>query len=169
MSDSRSVTAREAMGQVVKWHYAMSMQNHRIVEGTEALHGIQREVDLHFFLIALANFVAFVKVTAKLVSPESRTTIWAGIEAFDLEVPDAGNLRDILEHYDEYIRGKGKLQAGRLAKGQRARIVVSRTAPQSHAIMVQVPGFADLSVDIEAAVSASNTLESVIGHALETD
>jgi hypothetical protein len=157
------------MGQVVKWHYAMSVQNHRIVEGTEALYGIQREVDLHFFLIALTNFVAFVKVAAKMVSPEARTTIWAGIAAFDLDVPDASNLRDVLEHYDEYIRGKGKLQAGRLAKGQRAQIVVSRTGPKNHAIMVQVPGFADLSVDIEAAVGASNILESVIGHALEAD
>jgi hypothetical protein len=169
MSNGGKVTAQEAMGQVVKWHYAMSVQNHRIVEGTDVLYGIQREVDLHFFLIALANFVAFVKVTAKLVSPEARATIWAGVEAFDSEVPDAGNLRDILEHYDEYLRGKGKLQTGRLAKGQRAQIVVSRTGPQRHAIMVQVPGFADLSVDIESAVSASNTLESVIGHALEAD
>lgn len=157
------------MGQVIKWHYAMSVQNYRIVEGTDALNGMQREVDLHFFLIALVNFVAFVKATAKLVSPEARSTIWSGIEAFDSEVPDAGNLRDILEHYDEYIRGKGRLQAGRLAKGRRAQIVVSRTRPQRHAIMVQVPGFADLSVDIEAAVNASNLLESVIGHALEAD
>jgi hypothetical protein len=127
------------------------------------------KVDLHFFLIALANFRAFVKMTAKLVSPEARTTIWAGIEAFDSDVPDAGNLRDVLEHYDEYIRGKGKLQSGRLAKDQRAQIVVSRTRPQSHAIMVQVPGFADLSVEIEAAISASNLLESAIGHALDAD
>ena len=169
MSDGGKITAQEAMGQVVKWHYAMSVQNYRIVEGTDALYGMQREVDLHFFLIALANFVAFVKMTAKLVSPEARTTIRTGIQAFDSEVPDAGDLRNVLEHYDEYIRGKGKLQSGRLAKGQRAQIVVSRTGPQSHAIMVHVPGFADLSVDIESAVSASNTLESVIGHALEAD
>jgi len=167
------LTAPEAMAQVVKWRYAMSVQHYRIVNGTNVLGGMQREFDLHFFLIALTNFVAFVKLTGKLVNPERRNKIWQGIRAFESAVPDSGNLRDVLEHYDEYMRGTGKLQTSekKLAgthhgAGQRARILVSRSG-DSHTITVSVPGVADFSVDIEAAVDASNRLESAVGHSLD--
>jgi len=44
------------------------------------------------------------------VSESDRAHLDRAIEDFDVAVPDARHARDVLEHFDEYARGEGRLQ-----------------------------------------------------------
>lgn len=44
------------------------------------------------------------------VSDIDRARLDQAIEGFDVAVPDARHARDVLEHFDEYARGEGRLQ-----------------------------------------------------------
>jgi len=51
------------------------------------------------------------KEVARLgLSDIDRARLDRAIEEFDVAVPDARHARDVLEHFDEYARGEGRLQ-----------------------------------------------------------
>jgi len=63
---------------------------------------LQPVVDFHFLVTALTR----LKKMAELVSKYSN--ISEGIKKFDEALPDLKNIRNVLEHLDEYRMGKGR-------------------------------------------------------------
>jgi hypothetical protein len=172
--DATTVTVRVAMARVVKWLYAMSTQAERIRSAPDgAMPTLQVETDLHFFLIALSNFLRAVDLVAGVAAPSAVQKIKADVSTFHRDVPGSTDLRNVLEHYDSYLMGDGFLQmaarrrpTSRSGAGDPALSFVSRR-PDQPTITVIVPGVDDFSVTVESALDAAHRLVSVVDHALD--
>lgn len=167
-----TVDVNVGMGQVVKWHYAIAVQRNRIETFPDGALRIQEEANLHFFLVALRNFLLAVRLVGRLADPGQSALISRGLTAFEEAVPNAVNLRDVLEHYDDYLFGEGMLQApkGRKKPGATPAnplptLWVSRTAEDT-SISVAVPSHETISIAVKEAGVAAERLASAVGHAL---
>ena len=161
------------MAQVVEWHYAMSVQIHRIENAPEGILTIQAEADLHFFLVALSNLLKSINLVGRVAAPRVRQKITSGVETFHQEIPGSVNLRNVLEHYDSYLTGDGRLQKSakrlsdlRYGLGDPVLLMVAGM-PGQDTITAMVPGVDEFSVTIESALAAAQRLTSVVDHALD--
>jgi len=168
-----TVSVNVGMGQVVKWLYVLAVQRNRIENFPDGALIFQEEADLHFLLVALRNFVQAVRLVNRLAQPEQSALIQQGLTDFLQAVPNALNLRDVLEHFDVYLFGEGNLQAPRGPKKRGATpanplptLWVSRTA-ESTSISVAVPSFETITIVMEEADAAAQRLVSVVDHALD--
>lgn len=69
-----------------------------------------RDADIQLFAVALRNLIRAVEFASKVGDPREAKAITAGLDRFKERVLHAVDIRDILEHFDEYERGTGKLQ-----------------------------------------------------------
>ena len=84
------------------WLAAVELQKTRVEQkGSTSQH-----LDAHFFAIALRNLLRAVDMAATYCPEVVKT----GLSRFNEAVPSAKNIRDVLEHFDDYDIGKGKLQ-----------------------------------------------------------
>lgn len=86
------------------WLDAAELQRDRIVEN--AGDGNRDRADAAFFAIAIRNVVR----AADLARDYEPASVPQALGAFDSAVPGAVKVRDVLEHFDDYERGKGRLQ-----------------------------------------------------------
>jgi hypothetical protein len=84
--------------------YALGKQHERVVDAftTHGAGGVPR-VEAHFYLIALRNLLR----AARLAGHLDRSAADRAVATFTRSVPDASRIRDRLEHFDAYERGKG--------------------------------------------------------------
>ena len=75
--------------------------------GPEA--GVELKVDAALFAIALRGVIRAAK---ELCRPHAPAAVDAAVAKFEKRVPDAVHARNIVEHFDEYERGVGRLQKG---------------------------------------------------------
>ena len=69
---------------------------------------VERSVDAELYVIALRRFLRLAEWAAK--APFATPELTAAVEHFKAQCPDAKALRDIIEHFDEYTVGAGRLQ-----------------------------------------------------------
>src|SRR5436309_1365343 len=68
----------------------------------------RQEADLQYFLIALRRLR---RVAARVEEITQDTDLSQGLEAFDAALPDVKRMRDVDEHIDEYLIGRGRDEA----------------------------------------------------------
>jgi len=87
-----------------QWAAAVEVQRARIGDrsATEAVN----QLDAIFFAIAVRNVLRAAEWAKKLLPAD----VGREIERFEERVPRAQDVRDVLEHFDEYLQGTGKLQ-----------------------------------------------------------
>lgn len=121
---------RIVVGAANAWLEAAVRQAQRILEGT--LDDGQN-VEFMLFATALNNAAR----GAKAVLGHDH----AQVVAFEEAVRDGKHIRDMLEHFDNYLTGTGKLQSKPTPDGVRAPWMMMETAAESF-----VPGGSDYSV-----------------------
>lgn len=93
--------------QVLFWTHAQLKQRDRLLDEKDPLDSIGAACDAAFFVLALNNVRRACSWAAKGLSEPA---IEAEIAAYDVQVPSAQHVRDILEHFDKYMKGTGHLQ-----------------------------------------------------------
>ncbi len=91
---------------------AVALQRERIREREDdapfAVAGSRQEIDVAFMLLALRWLREACQLIAELTEQEA---LAAAVRAFDHQLPQARDLRDVREHIRDYIKGAGKLQS----------------------------------------------------------
>lgn len=138
------------------WSQAVQIQASRILmDGPWPASGEQtRQADCYLFLVALRD----VRRAAALVGRQSGLqAVSDAVEAFDSEMPHVTNLRDVLEHFDDYAIGEG-----RLAKGQVPFIWYERGINTYSLHVGMSRGPHHLTVEVRAAAEAADRLADAI-------
>jgi hypothetical protein len=109
--------------------------------------------------VALRNLLRAVRLVRSLVGPDKQPVVDDALAAFDADVPDAVNIRNVLEHFDSYLQGKGMLQQG--GDPSRAVIWTASTGPSSYSLQVTTDGHSgpmalDIEVDRASALGLFN-------------
>lgn len=109
MSDIERTIAVE---EIRLWRLAVETQHRRILTDFHALDDLLAAnvatADLRLYAVALRNLLRAVKF-AIVAFPEHSSPLRQAEHRFSGNVPDASVIRDILEHFDDYAKGSGKL------------------------------------------------------------
>jgi hypothetical protein len=113
-------------------------------EGVAFFH--TQNADAHFLLVAMRNVLRSADRAA-----QDDHDIAAATSAFYREFPDVHDLRDMLEHLDEYAIGQGKLQrAGRVSADNRGPHLLYHS-DSDHAAEIEIRFGAERRVPLKAA------------------
>lgn len=103
-----------------RWREAVELQHQRL-----AASGDRHMTDLHFYVIAVDNLADAVRVilTQYPNVPAVQTAVQAALERFSTVAPDVHDLRNLVEHFEEYDHMVGKLQkSGQLPKQRMGQV-----------------------------------------------
>lgn len=95
-------------GSLLLWARGAEMSYERIVADRD--NKVGNEVDARFLALAVRNVLRAARLACNHTDGASMTAIQAPIDDFDAAVPNAIDVRDIIEHFDDYVRGKGNRQ-----------------------------------------------------------
>lgn len=142
------------------------MQSQRIsTRQHEAFGDLARQIDLKFFIVALRQFVRSVQLVQRRAEPEASQKIGTALSQFDGALPGAKDLRDWLEHFDEYESGTGNDQ--KRASNAEPMLTWFARGSDTYSVAVSVQGLRDLTLEITEATAAAEVLLSAVGHAVD--
>ena len=91
---------------------AVDLQGRRAADSSQCF--TDRLIDAVMFASALRNMLRAVSFAAgQMPNHAYACRVRAAVVRFNKRVPKAQQVRDALEHFDEYEQGKGKTQKGR--------------------------------------------------------
>jgi hypothetical protein len=154
---SQMPSVNEAMGQVGLWSHAVQIQAIRILtDGTGMPDGmVTRQMDSYLFAVALRNLLRAASLLRTAAPSAACSGIDLALNAFNQTVPRAVEVRDVLEHFDDYARGAGRLQ------GNGAFLINEwhERGPQTYRFTIAVvPGTPPLTIEVGEATNAANAL-----------
>ena len=108
-------------GHLATWMFAVEAQGKRVLEPEPQE---LQEANAYLFIVALRQLLRCIDwaiTNADTHGDGSRSkALRAAFANFDAAVPNAKDVRDIIEHFDDYERGRGDLQK----KGEPALILM---------------------------------------------
>ncbi len=146
---------RVAFRRVDEFSEGVIVQADRIVKERS-----QVRADVHFFFVAANNLRAAAHAIAERYHDRQAH---AAVAAYDSVGGDAKNLRDFIEHFEDYDWGEGRLQ--RSSKGQPATLPATRAGSTEvfewtpSDLKVEILG---VRVSVAAVASAAGTLAATI-------
>jgi len=182
-SAERAAARAQLHGYVYVWAEATRRQRDRVLDLSETIlaqppgtayddvrHHV--ESDLVLFAVALRNLLRAVEWAQATYAP----TLDKALEQFQAEVPHAVDLRDVLEHFDDYEQGIGQLQN---PKNRQRRADKGRPAPNFEAygysfahiegtVRLEFGGEDAPSLDVVTASAAAAKLAEVALNALSS-
>lgn len=90
--------------EISAWVEGLHLQRTRVL--ASASGSWARQLDAHFFAVVLQNLLRAVGMGSQY-RPEA---VRRAMDRFDEAVPHVKDVRNVLEHFDEYRRGTGRLQ-----------------------------------------------------------
>jgi hypothetical protein len=103
-------------GHLMFWWGAMDLEAGRTLRAEPGPQAkAETEIDGKLFVIALRNVIR----AAELCRDHAPEVVDAALATFRERVPDATKVRNVIEHFDAYERGEGRLQE----KGQLEEII----------------------------------------------
>ena len=157
-------SAGEGAAQVLAWNHAVQLQKIRIMSGIglPTAGPVSKQADAYLFVLALRNVRRAAALTAKLAGGSRRVVIRRALVAFDEALPTAKDLRDVLDHFDDYALGRGKLQD---SKRPWPLIEWYEESTDTYRLNIGVGGKL-LAVEVGAASQASDALLDSVAEAL---
>jgi hypothetical protein len=163
---SSETPASDAVVHLVVWNYALSVQAERVTSAQEGAFGRKtREIDLRFFVVALRGLLRSAELIMHGAETRAKDEIDDAIKRFHDAVPGSKDLRDRLEHFDEYERGTGRQQ--RRAQISEPSVTFFSGQPGHHSISVEIPGLPTASIEMETARDAGNELMTAVASAVD--
>jgi hypothetical protein len=148
-------------GHLYRWTRVVMSQADRVVSAP-SLDASQDEALL--FALSLRQLLRTVGLAIKHVdgrkNGKQSKKIRAARAAFDEAVPDAVDVRDIIVHFDEYMRGSGRLQKG-LSHPPEFKLFAS-----DDGTTVRLHLIGDYGLDVRAASVAAVALANTVLEAL---
>lgn len=89
---------------IYRWRAGLELQDKRIRDDSDRLHA---QIDIDLYALILRNLVRAIEYAEKSTGDSE---IKKALEKFKVTVPGWLNVRDFLEHFDEYSQGKGNRQ-----------------------------------------------------------
>lgn len=132
------------------WLHALGLQHQRAT--SEPAEPWDAAVDASLFAVALRNVIRAVEACRRW-SPHD---IGSALADFDSKVPRAVDVRDIIEHFDDYDRGAGKLQKRQVKEG-RAPFTVGKWVEETPGHL-QYRIAVGLTLDVTPAFEAGSAL-----------
>jgi hypothetical protein len=171
---TRSFRFQLALGRVEVCLSAAEVEAGRLSEDSQ-----DWEIDATFFLYALRNLLRSCELAVRSAPRKAACDMERGIEKFNAAIPRLVDLRDVLEHFDDYLEMKGKLQhPPGTAKGKRkpAKAIdpwVSkrrrRAAPGSFGFWAArqtngdlLVGAGEIELRVDAALSAAREMAEAV-------
>lgn len=152
-----------ARGQLHLWCRAVRLQAERVLQGERRLDS---QVDALLLLVALRQASRAADLIAEESDDEATSAaVRSALHAFDERVPDVKDLRDVVEHFDDYMRGLGNLSHPRTSMNRR---IPSSSAASQFPIFYSWSGeryilhVGLMSVDVGDAAEAARDLEETI-------
>jgi hypothetical protein len=103
----------DALAQATLWAHAANIQGLRVLSDAAwpSSGAMTKQGDAYLFVVALRDFRRAAKFVGDcLTDANAKSTVATGLSTFDKSLPEATDLRNILEHLDEYAMGKGFLR-----------------------------------------------------------
>jgi hypothetical protein len=134
------------------WFVAVDRQSRRIREANFD----DRQIEILMFVDALRNVVRGATSILGDGHP--------ALEEFDAAMPDVKDARDMLEHFDEYVAGAGKLHGWGAAERRIPWWVMFSGDGDEHSITIRTKTYPDLAqrsyvIDTQAAHRAAAKLK----------
>ena len=108
-----SLTTGEALAYLISWTSTARIESNRLLDaqlgfGPRAVAARQLEAPL--FVFALRQVLRAAELVEASASGAQATSMDEALGAFRSDVPNLVDMRDVLEHFDDYATGEGKLQ-----------------------------------------------------------
>lgn len=112
MTDKWELTPSEALIHLIRWTHSVDVMRLRILDPNAG--PLTFKGDLHLFSLAIREALRFAELTRAV----SARTAWSAIDkathTFEVTCPHVKDVRNVLDHFDDYLRGRGKdFNAGR--------------------------------------------------------
>ncbi len=165
MSNAPVSSGPSSLAYITMWYWNIKQSADRIRgcgPGPENMD--HRRYELHAFALLLREFHRAIDYARSIASRDRDGVIEKALNetlaAWDQAVPDAKDLRDVLAHYDRYLKGKGDLQKnGKLAKdGDLFSMVVNDGTSDRLCVARLADGSGWLSLDLEVAMAAASDM-----------
>ncbi|MFJ7593516.1 hypothetical protein ACIQZO_40355 [Streptomyces sp. NPDC097617] len=131
--------------------------------------GLAQEVDALLFASALRDFLRAADLIKWTVSGSPAISpVDKALHVFALAVPNLTDIRDVLEHFDAYERGKGKFQEAAAGKGEDVWATRMLADPRDGSpLLFLMPGDGQKwTLDVRASAVAAEVLYASIQKAL---
>lgn len=99
------VTPDEALAELLRWGHTAQTMAVRVCD--PAAGPLTRDGDVRLFALAVRQVLRFAVLTRDLLEEPHRTSAANAIDAFDAKVPAAQLIRDVTDHWGEYLQGIG--------------------------------------------------------------
>jgi hypothetical protein len=172
------MTVGEALAWLMVWSNAADTQGKRLL--TEGASGpaarMNRQGDAILFAFAVRQVLRAAELVRDLCPPGvARDAIDDALRGFHAGLPDVKDVRDVMDHFDDYATGKGKLQAKMLQPAtftywtERGPYTPITDGGVVNVRLTMAVGSRTMTVDVFATVSAVNRLHTAIDNALAAD
>jgi hypothetical protein len=156
------------IGHLVRWSSVVALvgQRLRLVEDE---HPILNQADAFMFAWALRNTVRAAELCHRGAEGEPHDAIGRALALFHKEVPDCVHIRDVIEHFDAYELGDGKLQRAKKPGLQQLPSEVIIWAAKDPDGVFRLHVSAALALDVRNAQAATEGLFAEVASALDFD
>lgn len=150
------ITPAIAINRLQKWLAAIPLQGTRLAAAVRRGQSttLTQSIDAHFFLIAAASSITWAEELLSL-----RLDLKDNLKAFISSLPEATELRNMLEHDNEYLQGKGHKQSKHLKNTALNAGKLSVTGIHPQVIVISDEG---ISIGGRLSVSATMKAASVL-------
>lgn len=115
--DSWQLSVIEVVPHLQQWGHTTTVMRLRIMDPTAS--PVTREGDIYLFAMAARQTLRFAELVERLSSPEARPDMREALHAFSQTSPHVKDVRDVLDHMDEYLTGKdSKMRRADLKAGK---------------------------------------------------
>lgn len=166
--DLRKHLPAVGFGQLAIWDRAVAQQAVRLETSTGTDMGVQ--ADAYLFAQALRQVLRAAELVADgLTGDPRKQSVETAIREFNAIVPHAKDARDVLDHFDDYVRGMGQLSHPAARNTRDRNGAASAAASREYRISPRRDESGDcilqlgpISVDTREAKAASKQLASKV-------
>lgn len=168
------LTVQEAFGQLVLWAHSVEITRARVLDSHAT--AVSRQVDAQLFAIAVRQVLRFAGLCRAVAPRPTWSALDTARNAFLATSPDAESIRNVLDHWDDYLRGDGtEFPAGPLRYEGRPDIQIAvrptnffyeHGSGTYRLHIIPAPGARTLILDVEREAAAVDRLVADIGNAL---
>jgi hypothetical protein len=107
------LSSAEALAYLIAWTSTAHTETSRLLDpalGSSAAALASRQLEAPLFVFALRQVLRAAELVQRCATPAQAASIDEALDTFRADVPALVHMRDVLEHFDDYATGEGKLQ-----------------------------------------------------------
>jgi hypothetical protein len=123
--DNWQIDRTDVIRELQQWQYTTATMHARVVEN----HSTSRtRGDMFLFAMAVRQVVRFAELALTVADSDAAPLLTEAIEKFAESSPDATDVRDVIDHLDDYLKGMGRTYKAK-APSEYVRMMASVRKP----------------------------------------